>query len=79
MKVTQSCPTLCNPMDYTYSPWNSPGPNTGVGSHFLLQGNLPDPGIKPMAPAAPPALRADSLPLSHRGGPGLWTSISGAV
>ena len=21
-----------------YSPWNSPGPNTGVGSHSLLQG-----------------------------------------
>ena len=21
-----------------YSPWNSPGQNTGVGSHFLLQG-----------------------------------------
>ena len=28
-------------------PWNSPVKNTGVGSHFLLQGNLPYPGIKP--------------------------------
>ena len=27
--VTQLCPTLFNPMDY--SPWNSPGQNTGVG------------------------------------------------
>ena len=27
-------------------PWNSPGKNTGAGCHFLLQGNLPDPGIK---------------------------------
>ena len=35
-KVTQSCSTLCDPMDY--SPWNSPGQNTGVGSLSLLQG-----------------------------------------
>ena len=30
-------------------PWNS-GKNTGVGSHSLLQGNLPDPGIEPGFP-----------------------------
>ena len=24
-----------------------PGKNTGVGCHFLLQGDLPDAGIKP--------------------------------
>ena len=39
-------------------PWDSPGKNTGVGCHFLLQGNLPYPGIKPRSPA----LQADSLP-----------------
>ena len=27
-------------------PWNFPGKNTGVGRPFLLQGNLPDTGIK---------------------------------
>ena len=27
--------------------WNFYSKNTGVGCHFLLQGNLPDPGIKP--------------------------------
>ena len=32
--VTQSCSTLCNPMD---CPWNSPGQNTAVGSLSLLQ------------------------------------------
>ena len=32
-------------------PWNSPENNTGVGWHFLLQGHLPDPGIKPRSPA----------------------------
>ena len=41
-----------------YSPWNSPGQNTGVGSLSLLQGNLPNPGIKPRSPA----LQVDSLP-----------------
>ena len=33
-----------------YSLWNSPGHNTGVGSHSLLQGNLPNLGIKPRSP-----------------------------
>ena len=42
VKVAQSCPTL-------YSPWNSPGQNTGVGSLSLLQEIFPtqrlDPGL----------------------------------
>ena len=41
--VTQSFPTLCDPMDYKLArllcPWNSPGKNTGVGSHSFLQGS----------------------------------------
>ena len=41
-----------------FSPWNSPGQNTGVGSLSLLQGNLPNPGIKPRSPV----LQGDSLP-----------------
>ena len=33
------CPTLCNPMDCRLiCPWDSPGKNTGVGCHALLQG-----------------------------------------
>ena len=32
-------------------PWNSPGKNAGVGSHSILQENLPDPRIKPRSPA----------------------------
>ena len=28
-------------------PWTFPGKNIGVGFHFLLQGNLPNPGIEP--------------------------------
>ena len=37
VKVTQLCPALCNPMDWLYSSWNSPGQNTWVGSLSLLQ------------------------------------------
>ena len=40
-KSLQSCPTLCDPRDGSPpgSPrlWDSPGKNTGVGCHFLLQ------------------------------------------
>ena len=39
-KSLQSCPTLCDPLDGSPpgSPfWDSPGKNTGVGCHFLLQ------------------------------------------
>ena len=35
--VAQSHPTLCHPMDCS-PPGSSPGKNTGVGCHFLLQG-----------------------------------------
>ena len=36
-----------------------------MGSHSLLQGDLPDPGIEPGSPA----LQADCLQLSHQGSP----------
>ena len=45
VKVAQLCPTLCNLIDY--SPWNSPGQNTGVGSLSLLQGIFPTQGSNP--------------------------------
>ena len=46
-----------------YSPWNSPGQNTGVGSLSLLQGIFPTRGIKPRSPE----LQADSLPAELQG------------
>ena len=41
-KSLQFGPTLCDPMDCSpparlLCPWDSPGKNTGVGCHFLLQ------------------------------------------
>ena len=58
-KVTQLCPTLCNPMDYTV--------------YGILQARIlewvavpsPNPGIEPGSPA----LQADSLPTELPGKP----------
>ena len=47
------------------APWNSAGKNTRVGSHSLLQGIFPDPGIEPRSPT----LEADSLPSERPGTP----------
>ena len=41
-KSRQSCPTLCDPIDGSppsSRPRDSPGKNTGVGCHWLLQWN----------------------------------------
>ena len=75
VKVAQSCPTLCDPMDC--SPWNSPGQYTGVGSCFLLQGIFPTQGSNPGLPHC----RQSLSQLSHKGslvdlcGKGLCFSI----
>ena len=61
MKVTQSCLTLCNPMGY--SPWSSPGKNTGGGSLSLLQGIFPTQGSNPGLPHC----RRILYQLSHKG------------
>ena len=48
-----------------YSPWNSPGQNTGVGSRFLLQGVFPTQGSNPDHPHCKRILHQ----LSHQGSP----------
>ena len=60
VKVAQSYPTLCDPMD---SPWYSLGQNTGVGSHSLLQGIFPAQGLNTGLPYCGQIL----YQLSHRG------------
>ena len=73
------CPTLCNPVDSSppgSHPWDSPGKNTGVGCHFLLQRmkvkserevaqscpTLPDPmDCSPPGSAVPGILQARTL------------------
>ena len=49
--VTQLSPTLCDLMNYSPPGFsvlgNSPGKNTGVGCHALLQGIFPTQGSNP--------------------------------
>ena len=68
VKVAQLCLTLwphgLQPAR-RLCPWDSPGKNTAVGCHALLQGNLPKLGIE----ARSPALQAASLPSEPPGKP----------
>ena len=53
--VAQSCPTLCDPMDWSLGlwpasflcPWDSLGKNTGVACHFLPRGSFLTQGSNP--------------------------------
>ena len=58
VKVAQSCPTLCNPLDYTVH---------GILQARILEWglSLPNPGIEPGSPP----LQADSLPAKPQGNP----------
>ena len=64
VKVAQLRLTLCDPHGL-YSPWNSPGQNTGVGGLSLLQGIFPTQGSNPGLPP----LQVDSLPAEPQGKP----------
>ena len=65
--VTQSCLTICHPMDCSlpgfFCPWDFPGKNAGVDCHFLLQGIFltqeSNPGV--------PHCRQTLYHLSHHG------------
>ena len=59
---THGPPVLIN-LQSLYSPWNSPGQNTGAG--VLSKGNLPNTGIKLRSHA----LQADSLSVEPQGKP----------
>ena len=69
--LCSSCPTLCDPLDYS--------PQTSLSMGFFRQeywsglpfpppADLPDPGMEP-ASYVSPVLQVDSLPLSHWGSP----------
>ena len=68
--VAQSCLTLCGPMDCPRGTGSSvhgdsPGKNTGVGCHVLLQGIFPTLGSNPGFPHC----RRILYQLSHQGSP----------
>ena len=70
----QSCPTLCNPMDWEgqdLSPWNFSGKNTGLGCPFFLQGIFQTQRWNPSL-LHPLHWQADSLPLAPPGKPSLY-------
>ena len=91
--LTQSCPTLCNPI-YCSPPHSSvhrdsPGKNTGVGCHVLLQGIFLTQGSNPGLPHcrqilyhliyqwSPRILEWVAYPFSSRSScPGNWTGVS---
>ena len=76
--VTQSCQTLCNcdSMDDSLpgssAHEDSPGKNTGVGCHVLLQGILPTQGLNPGRPHCRQILYC----LSHQGSPRILESVA---
>ena len=65
-EVTQSCLILCNPIDCSLPGSSvledSPGENTGVDSHSLLQGIFPTQGSNP----GPPQYKEILYHLSHQ-------------
>ena len=63
VKVTQSCLTLCDPMNYTVHEFSRP--EYWSGQLFPSPGDLPNPGIKPRSPA----LQVDSSPAEPSGKP----------
>ena len=65
--VTKSCLTLCDPMwpAKLLCPWDSPGRNTGVGCHFLLQEIFPTQGSN----LSLLHWHVDSSPLTYLGRP----------
>ena len=63
VKVTQSCLTLCHPMDYTVHGILQARILEWVA--FFSAGDLPNPGIEPRSPS----LQADSLPAEPPGKP----------
>ena len=66
--IIQSCLTLCNSMDGILCPWNSPGKNTGVGCHSLLQGVFLTQGSN----SGFPHCRQILYCLSHQRSPGVF-------
>ena len=67
MTWSGSCSVVSNSLwpHGLYSPWTSPGQNTGVGSLSLLQGIFPTQGSNP----DPPHCRWILYQLSHKGSP----------
>ena len=72
--VSQSCPTLCNPVPVRFlCQWGLPGKNTGILLPFPPPGALPNPGTEPHLLNLLQC-QVDSLLLGHQGSPFLRVS-----
>ena len=71
---SESCSVMSNSLrpHGLYSPWNSPGQNTGVGSHSLLQGIFPTQGLN----TGLPHCRRILYQLSHKGSPRMLERVA---
>ena len=65
VKVAQSCPTLCDPMDYIVHRILHARILEWIFKYFPSPGDLPNPGIEPRSPI----LQADSLSAEPQGKP----------
>jgi len=74
--VAQLCPTLCDSVDCSLPGssvhQDSPGKNTGVGCHALLQGIFPTQGSNPGLPHCTQILYC----LSHQGTPSILERVA---
>ena len=71
LSESESCSVMSDSLRHhgLYSPWNSPGQNTGIGSCSLLQGIFPTQGLNPGLPHC----RRVLYQLSYQGSPQrLW-------
>ena len=64
-EVAQSCPTLCDPMDWAPLSMGFSGQGYWSGLLFSSPEDLPNPGIEPRSPV----LQADALPSEPLGKP----------
>ena len=77
--VTEPCLTFCDLMDCSLPGssvhGDSPGKNTGLGCHVLLQGIFPTQGSNPGLQPRSPALQVDSLRTEPPGKPQRGNSL----
>ena len=74
----QSCPTVCNPMEYSPPGSSVDGISEARNMEWVAtssSGDLPNPEIKPASPVSH-AWQVDSLPLRHQGSPVLGTAYN---
>ena len=71
---SESCSVVSDPLrpHGLYSPWNSPGQNTGVGCHALLHGIFPTQGSNPGLLHC----RQILYQLSHKGSPRMLERVA---